>query len=448
MRVLTELSQISELLQHGYERLVQDDAVLAAALGRDLARQKNTLNLVASVSLADPSVLVSAGTSLSNVTVEGYPGARFHSGSIDVDCVESLAVERARLAFRAQYANVQPYSGSAANLAVLSCLLPPGGTLLSLKLDSGGHLTHGARASITGRHYRAVHYGLDDQGLIDYESAHELALRHRPGVIIAGSSSYPRTVDFGRMRMIADSVGAYLLADISHIAGLVVSGCHPSPVDLAHVTTTSTYKQLGGPRGGLILLGREADTPVESSGLTLAESVQRAVFPMTQGTPNPGAMAAKARAFDLAVQPRFRQTCLRIVANAQALADELSWRGFHLLSGGTDTHMIMIDIVGKGMSGYVAERALEQCGVLVNRNVIPGDSRAPSIASGVRLGSTIASQRGMGATEMKTSAALVDQVLSAVTARGDRAFVLDQDAKSSASAAVARLCADFPLPHY
>ncbi|MET9341239.1 serine hydroxymethyltransferase [Nonomuraea sp. NPDC003804] len=442
------MSQISELLQRGYERLIQDDAVLAAALGRDVTRQKNTLNLVASVSLADPSVLVSAGTSLSNVTVEGYPGARFHSGSIDVDSVESLAVERARLAFRAQYANVQPYSGSAANLAVLSCLLPPGGTLLSLGLDSGGHLTHGAGASITGQHYRAVHYGLDDQGLIDYESAHELAVRHRPKVIIAGSSSYPRIVDFARMRTIADSVGAYLLADISHIAGLVVSGCHPSPIDLAHVTTTSTYKQLGGPRGGLILQGRDAQAPARTSGLTLAESIQRAVFPMTQGTPNPAAMAAKARAFDLAAQPHFQQTCRRIVANAQSLAEELSRRGFQLLSGGTDTHMIMLDITGKGMSGYVAESALEQCGVLVNRNVIPGDGRAPSTASGVRLGTNIASQRGMGAAEMRTSAALVDLVLSAVTARGDRAFALDQDAKSSAMTAVAQLCADFPLPHY
>ncbi|NEE52895.1 serine hydroxymethyltransferase, partial [Streptomyces sp. SID8455] len=268
-------------------------------LDAEVVQQHATLAMVASTSIAHPSVLAAAGSALSNVTAEGYPGARYHPGASQFDLVERLAVERAKQAFGASYANVQPHSCSSANQAVLAALVRPGGTILALDLDSGGHLTHGSPASVTGMHYKAVHYGLDGEGRIDYEQVAALAEQHRPSVLIAGASAHPRTLDFARFRAIADSVGAYLVADISHIAGLVAAGEHPTPVDLAHATTTSTYKQLGGPRGGLILIGREHATPGPDGRTPLSRLMQRAVFPLSQGTPNPAAIAAKARALAL-----------------------------------------------------------------------------------------------------------------------------------------------------
>ncbi|MER5883634.1 serine hydroxymethyltransferase [Streptomyces sp. NPDC001941] len=436
------------LLDRASAQLHQEDPELVALLDGDVTAQNSTLAMVASASVADPSVLAAGAAALSNVTAEGYPGKRYHPGAHWFDAVERLAVERATALFHARYANVQPHSCSSANVAVLGALLPPGGTLLALDLDAGGHLTHGSAASLTGRHYRAVHYGLTPGGRVDLDEVAALADHHRPGVIIAGASAHPRTLDFARFRRIADQVGAYLVADISHIAGLVATGEHPSPIDLAHVTTTSTYKQLGGPRGGLILMGRDHATPGPDGRTPLSRLMQRAVFPLAQGTPNPAAIAAKARAFQLAATPAFKETARLIVGNARALAEELADLGHHVLAGGTDTHMVLLDLRAHGLSGVVAERALEECGILANRNRIDGDPRPPLVASGLRLGTNILAQRGMGAQETRACARLMHTVLTATTAVDDTTYALAPDVRDRVRAEVARLCARFPLPHY
>ncbi|WP_431047481.1 serine hydroxymethyltransferase [Streptomyces sp. P1-3] len=430
----------------GMDALRRADPELTALLDAEVRQQETTLAMVASASIADPSVLAAGGAALSNVTAEGYPGARYHPGAEQFDHVERLAVERAKELFGARYANVQPHSCSSANLAVLAALVPPGGTLLGLDLDSGGHLTHGSPASVTGRHYRAVHYGLDHVGRIDYAQVAQLAQEHRPKVLIAGASAYPRTLDFARFRAIADSVGAYLIADISHIAGLVATGEHPSPIDLAHITTTSTYKQLGGPRGGLILSGQEHRTLGPDGRTPLSRLIQRAVFPQSQGTPSPATIAAKARAFTLAAAPEFKQTTRLIVDNAKALASELSELGFRILTGGTDNHMVLVDIKNRGMTGVVAERALEECGILANRNRIPGDDKPPLVTSGLRLGTNILAQRGMGPEQMRECARLLHAALAITTALGDTEYRMEPGAAAEVREAVRTLCARYPLP--
>ncbi|HEY0165491.1 MAG TPA: serine hydroxymethyltransferase [Jatrophihabitans sp.] len=438
-------SSQARLVRAGLRSLWREDAALAAMLDDDVDYQRDTLALIASASVAHPSVLAAGAAALANVTAEGYPGARYHSGTQQFDAVETLAVARAKLLFGSQYANVQPHSCSSANLAVLAALVPSQGTLLGLDLDSGGHLTHGSSASVTGEHYRAVHYGLDRAGRIDFGQVAELAQAHRPQVLIAGGSAYPRTLDFERFRAIADSVGAYLLADISHIAGLVVAGEHPSPIDLAHVTTTSTYKQLGGPRGGLILIGKEASAPGPSGRGTLAGAMQRAVFPRVQGTPNPSSIAAKARAFDLAAQPDFARTVKLIRQDAHALATALAQLGYPLVTGGTDTHMVLIDLSEHQLTGVAAERALESCGILVNRNRIPADTKPPLVTSGLRLGTNIAAQRGMGPEAMAKCAQLIDAVLSTTVADSDNGYLVDARTASAVSTEVKHLCARYPL---
>ncbi|MGW1374652.1 serine hydroxymethyltransferase [Streptomyces sp. NPDC002446] len=436
------------LLRHGAELLNRADPELARLLDSEAEQQAATLAMVASASVADPSVLAAGGSALSNVTAEGYPGARYHPGAGRFDAVERLAVERAKQAFGACYANVQPHSCSSANQAVLASLVPPGGTFLALDLDSGGHLTHGSAASVTGRHYRAVHYGLDGQGLIDYDQVAELARTHRPRVLIAGASAYPRTLDFARFRAIADSVGAYLVADISHIAGLVAAGEHPSPIDWAHVTTTSTYKQLGGPRGGLILIGREHRTPGPDGRTPLSRLMQRAVFPQSQGTPSPAAIAAKARALALVTEPAFKETMRLVVGNAEALAGALKELGHRVLTGGTDNHMVLLDMLGRGMTGVVAERALEDCGILTNRNRIPADTKPPLVTSGLRLGTNVLAQRGMGPAETRICAALLHKALTATTALSDTEWRTDPAVRDQVRAEVAALCRAHPLPFW
>ncbi len=436
------------LLREGAERLRAADPALAGLLDSELADQCSTLAMVASSSAADPSVLAAAGAVLSNVTAEGYPGARYHPGSACFDEVERLAEARARTVFGARYANVQPHSCSSANLSVLTSLLPPGGVLLGLGLDEGGHLTHGSSASVTGHLFHAVHYGLDEHGLIDYDGVLRLAREHRPRVIVAGASAYPRRIDFARFRAVADDVGAYLLADISHIAGLVASGEHPSPLDLAHVTTTSTYKQLGGPRGGLILVGAEHRTPGPDGHTGLADLMRRAVFPRSQGTPNPAAIAAKARALGMLGTEEARWTARMIVEDARALAEGLAGRGHRLLTGGTDNHMVVVDLRPARISGLVAERALEECGILANRNRVPGDSRPPAVAGGLRLGTNILAQRGMGPAEMADCVDLIDRILTAVVSVDDTTYTLDPQLCRRARAEVRELCGRFPLPGY
>jgi glycine hydroxymethyltransferase len=437
----------AQLLRDGTAALEADDPALTTLLDREISRQRDTLALVAYASVQDPSVLAAAGTALANVTAEGYPGTRYHPGTDVLDEVENLAVRRACLAFHARYANVQPHSCSSANLAVLFGLLRPGDTLLSLDLDSGGHLTHGANASLTGQAFQVVHYGLDGNGRIDMAAIAEQARAHRPKLIVAGASAYPRRIDFVAFRRIADEVGAYLLADISHVAGLVVAGELPSPIDVAHVTTTSTYKQLGGPRGGLILIGAESGMLGPDGRTSLAKTMQRAVFPRSQGTPNPAAIAAKARALDLVTRPEFALVARRITSSARALAAELTRRGYSVLTGGTDTHMVLVDLRDRNLSGLVAERALQECGILANKNRLPGDTRPPLVTSGLRLGTNVLAQRGMGPNEMGECAELLDRVLTTVGAVDDRSYSLPPRQRHRIRADVVDLCRRFPLSY-
>jgi len=439
---------LSEFASYGHTRLQTEDEQLHHLLTQEYYRQQETLSLIAAASIADPSVLACEGTATNNVTTEGYPGARFHAGCEVIDEIERLAVERAKVAFRAHYANVQPHSGSSANQIVLFSVLKPGDTLLGLDLHAGGHLTHGSKASISGRYFQAIGYSLTPDGFIDYEQVEALAWQHKPRLIICGASAYPRTIDFKRFRAIADSVNAYLLADISHIAGLVAAGEHPSPIDEAHFTTTSTYKQLYGPRGGLILLGKDHTALAPDGKHTIADMIQRAVFPFVQGTPSMHSIAAKARALAHVVTPEFRELARRIVSNARELARELMARGYRVLTGGTENHLVLVDMRANGMSGLVAEKALEECGILINKNRIFGDTRSAQVTSGIRLGTNSVALRGMGAEEMKECIALFHRVLSALEVQDDRHYTLDPELRKTVQDDVKALCRRFPIPHY
>ncbi|MFI6081767.1 serine hydroxymethyltransferase [Streptomyces sp. NPDC051217] len=433
------------IAEAGWDALTRNDPDLRALLDAEARYQTTTLSMVASASVAAPSVLCANGTALSNVTAEGYPGARYHPGAANFDEIETLAVERAKKVFGARYANVQPHSCSSANLAVLAALLPRGGRILALDLDSGGHLTHGASASVSGRYYDVANYGVEADGTLDYDTVLGRALEHRPDVIIAGASAYPRWIDFAQFRTVADRVGAYLLADVSHIAGLVAAGLHPSPIDYAHITTTSTYKQLAGPRGGLILLGKDHRRTSPDGRTELWRLMQRAVFPGFQGTPDPSSIAAKARALAIASSGGFRATMKRVVDNAKALSDELLTLGYEVLTGGTDNHMVLVDVRTAGLTGIVAERALEECDILVNRNKIPGDSFPPAVGGGLRFGTNIVAQRGMGTFEVRECAGIVHEVLSGIELKDATHYELKASLRDSARDRVSVLCERFPL---
>ncbi|HEV7590112.1 MAG TPA: serine hydroxymethyltransferase [Longimicrobium sp.] len=443
-----EACVVEATVARGIDSLRSGDPVLYGLLAQEHRRQTETLVMVAASSIADPAVLACEGTALLNTTTEGYPGARFHAGCEVVDPIERLAIERARQAFGARYANVQPHSGTSANQIVMFSLLRPGDTVLGLDLDAGGHLSHGSKASVSGNYFHAVSYGVDAAGRIDPDEVRRLALEHRPRLIICGASAYPRLIDFAAFRRIADEAGAYLLADISHIAGLVAAGEHPSPIDHAHFTTTSTYKQLCGPRGGLVLMGRDHDAPAPAGRGTLSDLVQRGAFPFFQGTPDLASIAAKASALARVASPGFREVARRITSGARALAAALEARGYTLCSGGTDNHIVLVDLTSRGLTGVIAERALEACGIVINKNRIPGDRRSATVTSGIRFGTNGLALRGMGAAEMPRCAELVDRVLSAVRPEGDRAYELDEWIAAEARAEVAALCARFPIPGY
>lgn len=439
---------LAALARNGMDLLRRHDHELFSLLQKEYERQATTLSLVASSSLVDPSVLACEGSIPVNVTAEGYPGQRFHGGCEFVDEIERLAISRAKAAFKARYANVQPNSASTANEVVMFGLLQPGDTILGLKLQAGGHLTHGAKVSISGKYFNAVHYGLDADGLIDYERVSGLARKFRPKLIICGATAHPRVIDFRRFRRIADEVGAFLLADVTHTAGLIAAGLHPSPIDEAHFTTTCTHKQLYGPRGGLILMGRERDTPSPDGKTTLSGLMQRAVFPLVQGAPAPNVIAAKARALARVVSPEFLDLACRIKRSAAALAENFAARGYRVITGGTDTHIVLLDVAHLGLTGVVAERALEESGIVVNKNVIPGDRKSPTIASGIRLGTNSVAVRGMGADQMRVCADLTVEVLSAVEPRGDSEYRLADETRRSVRERVRRLCREFPIPGY
>ena len=447
LRVVSAGAATAALAARGCELLSRDDPELAELLDLELGRQHETLSMVAAASGADPSVLACAGSVLTNLTTEGYPGARYHAGCEIADRVETLAATRAARAFGAQYANVQPHSGSSANLAVMTALLTPGDTMMGMELASGGHLTHGSPASMISRYCKVVPYSVDPAGLLDYDEIAALARRHRPRLIVCGASAYPRRIDFARFRRIADEVGAVLLADISHIAGLVASGLHPSPIDHAHVTTTSTYKQLYGPRGGLVLLGRDADEPAPVGRGSWRSFIQRAIFPSSQGTPDLAGIAAKARAMEMVSSRAFRALSEQVLTTASALSDALAARDFRLVTGGTDTHMVLIDLRPRGITGAVAEQALESCGIMVNRNRVPQDPTPARVTAGLRLGTNPLALRRMPPVVMEGCAAAVELVLGGI--RNTRTgYQLDPDVRARARRSVSTLCARYPLPDY
>src|SRR5215470_7480661 len=402
------------------------DPDIARWIGEEERRQNQHLELIASENWVSRAVREAQGSVLTNKYAEGYPGRRYYGGCEFVDKVEQLAIDRAKALFAAEHANVQPHSGSQANMSVYLTALQPGDTILGMDLSHGGHLTHGHPLSFSGREYKVVAYGVRrEDERIDYEALAALAREHRPKLIIAGASAYARVIDFERFGKIAGEVGAVLMCDIAHIAGLVIAGLHPSPVPHAPFVTTTTHKTLRGPRGGLVLC-RTAH----------AKDLDRNVFPGIQGGPLEHVIAAKAVAFAEAGAPEFVTYQRRVVENAKALAAALSSRGFRLVSGGTDNHVMMIDVGAKGISGKDAEKRLDDVGITVNKNTIPFDTRSPMVASGIRIGTPAVTTRGMGPEEMEAIAAAIARVLEA----GEDAAALNEARRS-----VAELCAAYPL---
>lgn len=388
---------------------VARDEPLAGLLGAEVRRARSAVPLVASTSIGHPEMRALAGSEFGDLTTEGYPGARFHPGCEVFDRVEELAQARACSAFGASFANVQVHSGSTANQAATAALVSPGSRVLSMALKAGGHLSHGARASQTSRWFEYVHYDVDREGLLDYDQIRAQAREVRPALIICGASSYPRRIDFAAFSDIAREVGAFLIADISHISGLVVAGQHPSPIPHADLVTTSTYKQLAGPRGGLILGGSDV-----ADAQALHQQVNQAVFPGLQGTPNGASVAAKAWALGYVTSPEFRAIAVRIVELARIVADRLAGHGHHIVTFGTDTHMVLVDTSAAGLHGLESERSLEEAGILVNRNAIPHDPRPPSQPSGIRLGLNSLAQLGASDAQAVLVADMVATVLAAL----------------------------------
>ena len=397
-----------------------------------------------------PAVLAALGSVIQNKTTEGFIGARFHGGCQVVDQVEELAIKRAKDAFGAKYADVQPHSGTAANQIVLTALLQRDDKILSLGLDQGGHLSHGARVSFTGKFFSVENYYVDKETyLLDYEAIRDKAIAVKPKLIICGASAYCRTIDFKKFREIADEVGAYLLADISHIAGLVIAGAHPSPIDYAHFSTTSTYKP-GGPRGGLIIMGKDYNLEFRISNLEfrpLWQHIERTTFPGVQGTPYLNNIAAKAVFFKETLCDEYRQRQFKIIENAKVLAKSLLDLGHDVVTGGTDNHMILVNVANLrlGLTGLVAQKCLEDCGIVVNMNRLPYDKKGPTINSGIRLGTPIVTKNGMGPDQMHTIAQLVDAVLRRVEIMSDTEYRIDPSFQNQTKQKVESLCSKFPM---
>jgi glycine hydroxymethyltransferase len=439
---------LGRFAQVAIERLREQDRELFAILENEYRRQANTLTMVASSSVADPAALICEAMPTMNVTAEGYPGNRFHAGCRYIDEIEQLAIDRAKQAFGARYANVQPASATSANEIVMFSVMKPGDTLLGMELDSGGHLTHGSRASISGQIFHAVGYGLTKDERIDYEQVHRLAVEHRPKLIISGTTAYPRRIDWARFRQIADEVGAWLLADMTHIGGLVAAGLHPSPIDHAHFTTTCTHKQLYGGRGGLVMIGKDFDRVGPDGKLTLAELVQKRVFPFFQGAPNQSTIAAKARGLAYVMSADFKRTAQRIVRLADALASAFVGKGYRVITGGTENHIVVVDVLQRGLSGVNAEKALEDCGIVVNKNRIPSDQKPPSITSGIRLGTNALAAREMEPADIDECVDLIDELLRGVRPLDDRTYDLPAELQKSVAARVQAIAHRRPIRNY
>jgi len=413
--------------------LAESDPELAGVIGRELKRQQDEIELIASENMVSRAVLEAAGTVLTNKYAEGYPGNRYYGGCQHVDEAETLAIERARKLFKCRFANVQPHSGATANQAAFMALMQPGDTFMGLSLEAGGHLTHGSPVNISGKWFKVVPYKVRRQDQrIDVDDVAALAREHRPKVIIAGGSAYPRVVDFARFRQIADEVGAYLLVDMAHFAGLVAGGAHPSPFPHAHVVTTTTHKTLRGPRGAMILTNEE----------DLAKKINSAVFPGMQGGPLMHIIAAKAVALGEALAPEFRTYARAVVDNAKALGEVLASSGFDLVSGGTDTHLLLVDLRPKRLTGIRAEKALSRANVTTNKNAVPFDPEKPTVTSGIRVGSPAGTTRGFGVAEFRTIGRLIAEVLDGLAANGE-----ERNAKveSKVKAEAVALCRRFPI---
>ena len=408
------------------EKLAVCDPEIAAAIGEELGRQRNKIEQIASENFVSPAVMEAMGSVLTNKYAEGYPGHRYYGGCEYVDKVETLAIERAKKLFGAEHANVQAHSGANANTAVYFAFLQPGDTIMGMNLSQGGHLSHGSPVNISGKYYNVVPYGVTHETeRIDYDEFARIAKEAQPKLIVAGASAYPRVIDFERMAEIAHSVGAIFMVDMAHIAGLVAAGLHPSPVPYADIVTTTTHKTLRGPRGGLILCKEK-----------YAKQIDKAIFPGVQGGPLMHVIAAKAVALGEALKPEFKEYAKQIIANCQALAEGLIAEGFRLVSGGTDNHLMLIDVRGQKMTGKTAEHLLDEVGVTCNKNTIPFDPESPFVTSGIRLGTAAVTTRGFKEADMKEVAAIIGLVLNN-----------PEDAEKQAEAAqrVAALCAKYPM---
>ncbi|APZ97733.1 serine hydroxymethyltransferase [Sphingopyxis sp. QXT-31] len=409
------------------------DPAVAAAMKHEMERERYQIELIASENIVSKAVLEAQGSVFTNKYAEGYPGRRYYQGCAPSDEVETLAIDRAKKLFDCNFANVQPHSGAQANGAVMLALTKPGATILGMSLDAGGHLTHGAPPAMSGKWFNAVQYGVrPDDHLVDFDQVEALAREHRPALIIAGGSAYPRTLDFARFRAIADDVGALLMVDMAHFAGLVAGGAHPSPMEHAHVVTTTTHKTLRGPRGGMILTNDEA----------IAKRINSAVFPGLQGGPLMHVIAAKAVAFGEALRPEFKDYAKATIANAQALAGRLKARGADVVAGGTDTHLALIDLRPLGITGRDADEALERSAITCNKNGVPFDPLPPVKTSGIRVGSPAGTTRGFGIAEFEDIGDMVADVLEALRDKGEHG---DADVEADVRKRVRALCERFPI---
>lgn len=423
----------SEFHKRFFSEIVEErDPDLYKSIADELVRQQSQIELIASENIVSRAVMDAQGGVMTNKYAEGYPGRRYYGGCEFVDVAETLAIERAKKLFNCKFVNVQPHSGAQANGAVFQALIKPGDTILGMSLAAGGHLTHGAPPAQSGKWFNAIQYGVrEDDHLVDFDQVEALAEEHQPKLIICGGSAYPRTLDFERFRKIADSVGAYMLVDMAHFAGLVATGVHPSPLPIADVCTTTTHKTLRGPRGGMILSNNE----------DLGKKFNSAVFPGLQGGPLMHVIAAKAVAFGEALRPEFVDYSKSVAENARVLAETLVDRGFDIVSGGTDTHLVLVDLRPKGVKGNAAEESLENAGMTCNKNGIPFDPEKPAITSGIRLGTPAGTTRGFGTEEFKLIGNLISDVLEGLAqSNGD-----NSTAEAKANEEVAKLCARFPI---
>uniref|UniRef100_UPI004048C07A serine hydroxymethyltransferase n=1 Tax=Yoonia sp. TaxID=2212373 RepID=UPI004048C07A len=415
------------------EKLETRDPAIHAAMQSELGRQRNEIELIASENIVSAAVMQAQGGVMTNKYAEGYPGRRYYGGCEHVDVAENLAIARAKELFGCEFANVQPNSGSQANQGVFQALLTPGDTILGMSLDAGGHLTHGAKPNQSGKWFNAIQYGVRQQdSLLDYDEVQALATEHSPKMIIAGGSAIPRIIDFARMREIADSVGAYLFVDMAHFAGLVAAGIYPSPFPHAHVASTTTHKTLRGPRGGMIVTNDEV----------IAKKVNSAIFPGIQGGPLMHVIAGKAVAFGEALRPEFKTYQEQVVKNAQALADQLMKGGLDIVSGGTDTHLMLVDLRPKGVKGNATEKSLGRAHITCNKNGIPFDPEKPTVTSGIRLGSPAGTTRGFGEAEFRQIGDWIVQVTDGLAANGEDG---NADVEARVRAEVEAMCENFPI---